>query len=226
MPPSERYAHGDRAPLDGRGRGGRAVRLGLVDAGDSEAAGRAARRRVQPAQVGRPHDPGADVPCALGWRLAASGRRRCRRCPRGRRGSRTRHARRAVRGAVRHAACRLPGLRLQRLSGQVLRHDAAGVGLEGRRDQGLHERRAFTTSWVLAAARSRCTSPARSSTGSSIATASCARMGCARSRERWERYFGAAASSRPPSRRTPLARDVGRGLAAIVLERRIGAGRQ
>ncbi|NDP43406.1 MAG: hypothetical protein GZ089_11935 [Aromatoleum sp.] len=67
----------------------------------------------------------------LGWRLSAAAAAAGVASE-----ARGRHSRPAVRVAAGPPARWLSGLGMERLSGQVLRDDASGVGLEGRRPQG------------------------------------------------------------------------------------------
>ena len=133
MSPSDRYyAHGHRAALAHRARGDRAVRVGLgMQAIPKQPPGLRADAFNLHKSIGLTILALMCLRAALA--VAASGAAAAARCPRGRRGSRTRRTSLLYVALFVHAARGLPGLGVQRLSGQVLRHHAAGVGMEGRR---------------------------------------------------------------------------------------------
>src|SRR5437899_10430175 len=113
--------------------------MGLVDAGDTKAAARSACRCLQPSQVvrprGAPPDAGARrlAPFASAAAAAADAGVEQPAC--------ARESWRDVRGTFRLDDRRLSGLRMERLSRQVLRLRAAFMGGESPRPEGTGEPR-------------------------------------------------------------------------------------
>ena len=131
----------------------------------------------------------------LGWRIGASAAAAAGDAARGRRGSRASRTSRCTRRCCVHAARRVSRIGVERLSGQVVRHHAAGVGGEDRSAEGPHEQRPPRDELDPACAATLLHVAGALKHALSSATA------CSR---------GWASARRPPARRSRLAR---RGLA-------------